>query len=86
MFCAMLRFMLWCIAFYCLANKQYGFRTGILVQMIGRIRHVTSPIWSRIDWLAGPKIRIVGLRFSETEMDKTVQLRLYLPLSGWNKH
>ena len=29
--------------------------------VIGRTRHVTSPIWSRIDWLTGPKIRIVGL-------------------------
>ena len=50
--------------------------------MIGRIRHVTSPIWSRIDWLVGPKIRIVGLSFTELEMDKTVHLEFYLLLSG----
>ena len=54
--------------------------------MIGRIRHVTSPIWSRIDWLAGPKIRIVGLSFAELEMDKTVHLEFYLLLSGSSKH
>ena len=52
--------------------------------VIGRTRHMTSPVWSSIDWLA--KIRIVGLSFSEIEMDKTVQLKLYLHLSGWNKH
>ena len=54
--------------------------------MIGRTRHVTSPIWSRIDWLTGPKIRIVGLSFAELEMDKTVHLEFYLPLSGRSKH
>ena len=72
---------------YYLAYKQYGFRTGILVQCtIGRTRHVTSPIWSRIDSLTGPKIRIVGLSFAELEMDKTVHLELYLPLFGRSKH
>ena len=30
--------------------------------VIGRTRHVTRPICSRIDWLTGPKIRIVGLK------------------------
>ena len=50
--------------------------------MIGRTRHVTNPIWSRIDWIAGPKIRIVGLRFAELETDKTVHLKLDLPLPG----
>ena len=54
--------------------------------MIGRIRHVTSPIWSRIDWLAGPKIRTVGQSLAELEIDKTVHLKLYLPLSGRSKH
>ena len=54
--------------------------------VIGRTRHVTSPIWSRIDWLTGPKIRIVGLSFAELEMDKTVHLEFYLPLSGRSKH
>ena len=49
--------------------------------MIGRTRHMTSPIWSRIDWLTGPKIRIVGLSFAEVEMNKTVHLEFYLPLS-----
>ena len=34
---------------------------------------------SRIDWLTGPKIRIVGLSFAELEMDKTVHLEFYLP-------
>ena len=53
--------------------------------VIGRIRHMTSPIWSRIDWLAGPKIRIVGL-CAELEMDKTVHLEFYLLLSGSSKH
>ena len=54
--------------------------------VIGRIRQVTSPIWSSIDWLDGPKIRIVGLNFAEVEMDKTVHLEFYLPLSGRSKH
>ena len=53
--------------------------------VIGRIHQVTSPIWSRIDWLAGPKIRIVDLSFAELEMDKTVHLEFYLPLSGRSK-
>ena len=54
--------------------------------VIGRIRHVTSPIWSRIDWLAGPKIRVVVLSFAELEMDETVHLEFYLRLSGSSKH
>ena len=54
--------------------------------VIGRTRHVTSPIWSRIDWLTGPNIRIVGLSFAEVDMDKTVHLEFYLPLSGRSKH
>ena len=54
--------------------------------VIGRTRHVTSPIWSRIDWLTGPKIRIVGLSFAELEIDKTVYLEFYLLLSGRSKH
>ena len=48
--------------------------------VIGRTRHVTSPIWSRIDWLTGPKIRIVGLSFAEVEMDKTFHLEFHLLL------
>ena len=44
----------------------------------GRTRHVTSPVWSRIDWPASPKIRIVGLSFVELEIDKTVHLKLRL--------
>ena len=54
--------------------------------MIGRTCHVTRITWSRIDWLAGPKIRNVGLSFVELEMDKTVHLKLYFPLSGRSKH
>ena len=50
--------------------------------VIGRTCLVTSPIWSYIHWLTGPKIRIVGLRFAKLEMDKKVHLKLYLPLSG----
>ena len=54
--------------------------------MIGRTRHVTNPILNRIDWLAGPKISIVGQNFAELEMDETGHLNLYLPLSGRSKH
>ena len=54
--------------------------------VIGRTRHVTSPIWSRIDWLTSPKIRIDGLSFAELEIDKTVHLEFYLPLFGRSKH
>ena len=45
--------------------------------MIGRTRRVTSPIWSRIDWLTGPNIRIVGFSFAELDMDKTVHLDFF---------
>ena len=54
--------------------------------VIGKIRHVTSPILSRTDWLTSPKIRIVGRSFAEVEMDKTVHLEFHLPLSGRSKH
>ena len=54
--------------------------------MIGRTRHVTSEIWIRINWLTGPKIRIVGLSFAELEMDKTVYLEFYLRCSVRSKH
>ena len=54
--------------------------------VVGRTRHVTSPVWRRIDWFAGPKIRIVGLSLAELEMDKTVHLKFHLPLSGRSKH
>ena len=54
--------------------------------VIGRTPHGTSPIWSRIDWLTGPKIRIVGLSFAELEMDKTVHFEFYLRLPGRSKH
>ena len=54
--------------------------------VIGKTRHVTSPIWSRINWLTGPKICTVGLSFAELEMDKTVHLEFYLPLSRSSKH
>ena len=55
-------------------------------KVIGRTRHVTSPIWNRIDWLVGPKIHVVGLSTADFETDKTVQLKLYLPLFGRNTH
>ena len=54
--------------------------------VIDRTRHVTSPIWGLIDWLTGPKIRIVGLSFAELDVDKTIHLEVYLPLSGKSKH
>ena len=54
--------------------------------VIGRTRQVIRPIWSRIDWFTGPKIRIVGLSFAELEMDKTVHLENYVPLFGRSKH
>ena len=54
--------------------------------MIGRTRHVISPIWSRIDWLTDPKICVVGLGFAEAEMDKKVHSEFYLPLSGRSRH
>ena len=61
----------------CLHTNNTGFGP-----VIGKTRHVTSPIWSHIDWLTGPKTHIVGLSFAELEMDKTVHLEFYLPLSG----
>ena len=54
--------------------------------VIGRTRHMTSPIWSRIDWLTGPKIRIVCDSFAKLEMDKTVHLEFYLLFPGRSKH
>ena len=50
--------------------------------VIGRIRHVTTPIWSRIDWLTGSKIRILGLSFAELEVDKTVYLEFVCSCLG----
>ena len=50
--------------------------------VIGRTRHVTSPIWSPIDWLTGPKIRIVGHSFAELELDKIVHLEFYYRCLG----
>ena len=44
-----------------------------------------NPIWS-IDWLAGPKIGIVDLCFALHETGETIHLKLYLSLSGSNKH
>ena len=38
--------------------------------MTGRALRVTNPICSRIDQIAGPKIRIVALSFAELEMVK----------------
>ena len=54
--------------------------------VIGRTRHVTSQIWSRIVWLTVLKIHIGGLSFAELEIDKTVHLEFYLLLSGRSKH
>ena len=54
--------------------------------VIGITRHVNSPIWSRIDRLAGPKMRNVGLSFAELEGDKTVHLKLNSLLSGKSKY
>ena len=68
----------------CLQIIRVSDRDSLAV--IGRIRCVTSPIWSCIDWLTGPKIRIAGLSFAELKMDKTVHLEFYLPLSGRSKH
>ena len=55
-------------------------------RVIYRTCHVTRPIWRGINWPAGPKICIVGLSFAEQNMDKTVHLKFYLPLSGRCKH
>ena len=68
----------------CLQTIQVSDRDSRTV--MGRTRHVTSPIWSRIDWLTGRKIRIVGISFAGLEMDKTVHLEFYLLLSGRSKH
>ena len=62
----------------CLAIKRYGFLDQDSQSVIGRTRHMTSPIWSPIDWFAGPKINIVELNFAELEIDKTVHLKLCL--------
>ena len=70
---------------YCIANKQIWVSDRDSRAVIGGTRHVTSPIWSHTDWLADPKICIVGLSFAELKMDRTVHLKLYL-LSGRSKH
>ena len=72
--------------FIALLTNNTGFGPGFSYSQIGRTRHVTSPIWSHIDWPTGPKIRIVGLSLAELEMDKTVHLDFYLPLSRRSKH
>ena len=43
--------------------------------------HVTSPIWSPIQWLVSTKICIVGFPFVELEMDKTVHLKFLAVIS-----
>ena len=43
--------------------------------MIGRTRQVTSPIWSRTDWLASPKTSIVVLSCVELKMDHNSSLK-----------
>ena len=68
-----------------LLTNNMGFGPGSRT-VIRRSRHVINPICSLIDWLAGPKIRIVGLSFAECKMDETVHVKLYLPLSGRGKH
>ena len=68
----------------CLQTIRFSDRDSRTV--IGRTRLVTSPIWSRIDWLTGPKICIVGFSFAELDMDKTVHVEVYLPSSGRSKH
>ena len=67
----------------CLQTIQVSDRDSRTV--IGRTRHVTSPIWSCTDWLTGPKIRLVGLSFAEVEMGKTFHLEfIYSCLGGVN--
>ena len=39
-----------------------------------------------MDWLAGPKIRIVGESIAEIEVDKKFPLKLYLTLPWRSKH
>ena len=38
--------------------------------VIGRTRHVTTPVCGCIDWLTGPKIRIAGLTFANSKWVK----------------
>ena len=64
---------------YCLAYKRYVFLTGILVQWLAEFVtcRLTSPVWNGTDWIAGPKIRIVGVSFAALEMDKVAHLQFY---------
>ena len=64
----------------CLETIRVSDRNSSAV--IGRALHVTSPICGRIDWLTGPKIRIVGFSFAELEMD--IQNFIYPCLGGVN--
>ena len=41
--------------------------------LIGRTRHVTNATVSRIDWLASPKIYVVGQSIAEPEREITFQ-------------
>ena len=74
----------YCTLLLCLQAIRVSDRDSRTV--IGRTRHVIRPIWSRIDWLTGPKIHIIGLSFAEIEMDKAVHFEFYLPLSGRSKY
>ena len=72
------------------ANTKRGLGS-IKTKISGKIdrrpyRNFSQAIRGRIDWLASPKIRIVGLSFAELELDETVHLEFYLPLSGRSKH
>ena len=52
----------------CLQTIQVSDRDSRTVS--GRTRHVTSPIWTRIDWLTSPKSVLFVFSFAEVEMDK----------------
>ena len=53
-----------------LLTNNTGFGRGFLYSaVVGRTRHMTSLIWSRIDWLASLKIRIVGLSCTEHKVN-----------------
>ena len=74
--------------FIALLTNNTGFGSRFSCNDWQNSHHVTGPIWSCIDWPAGPKIRIVGLSFAELEIDNYIRLftlnLIYRCLGGVN--
>ena len=72
----------WLALLPCLQTIRVSDRDSRTV--IGRTRHVTSPIWSRIDWLTGPKMHWPPTQLIRVECCSAMWLWKSLLCSGFN--